>query len=345
MNQNIAFIADIYSHYVGNRTNDSRLILTERNTLNLNDSELKVLRDHFLQPFADLENFQRFSHDVELEMNEVFTLINMFFKNEKNALSISQDLSKLLLKRSIHPNIKTGDFHFVYFNDLIFEGEIVDGVGLYKTEEKKDFIVSELNEQESKFEVQKGVVKSQLDKGCIIFNTESENGYRVLLVDKTNRGKEASFWKETFLELSTVSADYSFTEDYMTMCNAFVKEGLSEVDRTEKIDLMNRSINYFKENDTFDKVSFVKDVFSNSNLESVFERFEQSYSSDSSIVLEDRFDISKQVVSKKSRSFKKVLKLDNNFQIHIHGDKELIEKGYDEDTGRNYYKLYFDKET
>ena len=39
-----------------------------------------------------------------------------------------------------------------------------------------------------------------------------------------------------------------------------------------------------------------------------------------------------------------MLKLDKNFHIYIHGDKDLIEKGYDQTTGKKYYKIYYDEE-
>jgi len=42
--------------------------------------------------------------------------------------------------------------------------------------------------------------------------------------------------------------------------------------------------------------------------------------------------------------FKSVIKLDKNFHIYVHGDRELIEKGYDEAMGKHFYKIYFDVE-
>ena len=60
-------------------------------------------------------------------------------------------------------------------------------------------------------------------------------------------------------------------------------------------------------------------------------------------ISKDNFSISTSAVKYQSRVFKSVLKLDNNFHIYIHGDKELIEKGTDND-GRKYYKIYYDLE-
>ncbi|MDR0604368.1 MAG: hypothetical protein LBG80_08720 [Bacteroidales bacterium] len=43
----------------------------------------------------------------------------------------------------------------------------------------------------SNFESEKGININKLDKGCLIFNTERENGYIVAVVDNTNKGTDA----------------------------------------------------------------------------------------------------------------------------------------------------------
>jgi hypothetical protein len=58
----------------------------------------------------------------------------------------------------------------------------------------------------------------------------------------------------------------------------------------------------------------------------------------------DNFNISAAALKKQSRVFKSVLKLDKNFHVYIHGDRELIEQGVDPD-GRKFYKLYFREES
>ena len=43
------------------------------------------------------------------------------------------------------------------------------------------------------------------------------------------------------------------------------------------------------------------------------------------------------------RSIKRVIKLDKNFDIYIHGNSELIEQG--EDNKGKYYKVYYNEES
>ena len=74
-----------------------------------------------------------------------------------------------------------------------------------------------------------------------------------------------------------------------------------------------------------------------------FQKFNQTYRQENEVELADNFKISSQAVKKQSRIFKSVLKLDRNFDIYIHGDKNLIEKGTEKD-GRKYYKIYYQEE-
>lgn len=49
-----------------------------------------------------------------------------------------------------------------------------------------------------------------------------------------------------------------------------------------------------------------------------------------------------QDVKKQNRSFKSVIRLDKNFHIYIHGDRNLIEQG--EDKKGKFYKIYYENE-
>jgi hypothetical protein len=41
---------------------------------------------------------------------------------------------------------------------------------------------------------------------------------------------------------------------------------------------------------------------------------------------------------------KSVIKLDKNFHIYIHGERQMVEKGYDAEKQLNFYKLFFKEE-
>lgn len=107
--------------------------------------------------------------------------------------------------------------------------------------------------------------------------------------------------------------------------------------------MLNRSIHYFKNHDTFDGKEFEEDVFSDPNVIQSFRNYKDNLNGSNDINIDNEFDISSLAVNKQKRVFKSVLKLDKNFHIYIHGDRNMIERGVEND-GRKFYKIYYEHE-
>ncbi len=116
-----------------------------------------------------------------------------------------------------------------------------------------------------------------------------------------------------------------------------------DISKADKIDLLNRSIRYFKENEEFDLDEFSNIVIDNPRGAALFKTYKQEYELVMDAPIEESVSISNSAVKKQARVVKSVLKLDKNFHIYIHGNRELIEQGQDPD-GRKYYKIYFKEE-
>ena len=54
----------------------------------------------------------------------------------------------------------------------------------------------------------------KLDKGCLIFNKDRENGYVVAVVDNTNKGVEAQYWIDDFLHVRQRKDEYANTQNF-----------------------------------------------------------------------------------------------------------------------------------
>jgi hypothetical protein len=119
--------------------------------------------------------------------------------------------------------------------------------------------------------------------------------------------------------------------------------GEFELTRAEQIDLLNRSVDYFKTNEEFNKAEFEEIVFQDKEVIDAFRNYDSNYREQNELQMDDNFGISPYAVKKQARVFKSVLKLDKNFHIYIHGDKNLIERGVDND-GRKFYKIYYEEE-
>ncbi|MDA3823350.1 MAG: nucleoid-associated protein [Bacteroidales bacterium] len=333
-------------HQVGNKTNDERLVLS-RDSLDTSEFEVRALLSRFfLSPFTEpvFHSFT-FSND-DFKLNPVYNFASQIFDDVKNLHEQSLSMAKLLYELSVHPQIKSGDLFVAYISELTLVDEVVDAIGIFKSENRHSFLHMENVQNNFSLQSYEGIHVDKLDKGCMIFNTYKEDGYRVCIVDKSNKSGEAQYWKDNFLQLKTIKDDYHQTKGFMNITKEFVTKQLTEefeVSKADQIDILNRSVAYFKSHENFDKAEFEEEIFNEPDVIESFRNFDTEYREGNDIEIADSFDISNQAVKKQARIFKSVLKLDKNFHIYIHGNRNLIEKGVD-DNGKKYYKIYYEEE-
>jgi hypothetical protein len=256
-------------------------------------------------------------------------------------------LAQHLYNQSTHPKTKYGELYIAYFENCVIEDELVNAVGIFKSETKEPFLKPVQHNKGFILKSDNGVSVNKLDKGCIIFNTDKKKGFKVVMVDTVNKGDEAQYWKEKFLNITPCADEYHFTKDYLNLTKSFITENLpNTVDFTkvEQAELLKRSIDYFKSTEIFTRKSFENEVLRDDNLITSFRHFNKEHKSNGNFDIQDNFEISNEAVKKQSRVYKSIIKLDKNFHIYVHGNSNLIEKGYDQKTGKNFYKIFFDRE-
>ncbi|HNP23402.1 MAG TPA: nucleoid-associated protein [Panacibacter sp.] len=333
-------------HKVGNPSRGEMLKLSA-NPLTLNDELVRsMLTKYFLGAFNENEHYH-FTHLSDVAMNEVFNYVNGIFDNKKNFVQQSALLAHFLYNKSTHVKIKEGELYVASFKEVPFGGDFVNAVGIFKSETKETFL--KVFEHGESWEVigEEGVNINKLDKGCIIFNTNREEGYVVCVVDATNKQQDAQYWVNDFLQVTPYADSYHNTNKYIDMCRLFIANDYADkfvVNKTDQIDLLNRSAEYFKTKEQFNLQEFTEEVIHHGEVVDSFVEFKKNYESSRQFQLNDEFDINLAAVKKQAKVFKSVLKLDKNFHVYIHGRRDLIEKGYDESTGQKYYKLYFEEE-
>jgi len=331
-------------HKVGNKSREEGIVLSN-NILKLQGEMLtNLMLKFFLSPFKH-DNLYKFHHESDINLNETFSFTSSIFDDENSFLEQSQNIAKHLYEQSNHSKIKNGEFYTIIIKDCLINDELVDAIGLFKTENKDTYI--KVKEKDENFEIDydNGININKLDKGCIIFNSEKEDGFIVSIVDNINKGVEALYWKENFLKIKPREDNYYFTDNYLHLCKGFVDRGMEDYDTTEQIDIKNSTLNYFKEKEAFDLLEFENDVIKDEETKQVFKEYVQQYQEDNDVKMADYFEISKNAVKKNKNKFRSIIKLDKNFHIYIHGNQNLIEKGYEEDKNKNFYKLYYEEES
>jgi len=341
---NINEISTLSVHKVGNKLNQDILRFSS-SELKISDDIKELLVTYFVTPFKATEYFNLY-HDSDINLNEVYSYVSKMFDDKETLLEQSKNLAKHLYDKSTHPKIKSGEFYTVYFKDCELGDEVVDAIGLFKSENKDTFLKVFTTDDEFEIESEKGVNINKLDKGCLIFNKESEDGYVVAVVDNTNKSVEAQYWFDDFLHVRQRKDEYYNTQNALTMCKDFVTKELPEhfeASKADQADYLNKSVAFFKEKDSFDMEEFTSEIISQPDIIESFKSYKSDFEENYKIEISDNFDISNAAVKKQSRSFKSVIKLDKNFHIYVHGNRELIEQGTDA-NGRKFYKIYYDNE-
>ena len=307
-----------------------------------NETEEVLIKKIFLKPFSTSLSTYEFKHDIDIELNVMFKIARDIYK-EENFITASKDIQQHLRNVSKHPNIKDGDLFIMKFDNVMMQNNYYQALGIYKVENKESFIETNYSDNSDlAMEFRKGIGTRKLDKAILILF--SQEPYTVLVID--NASVDTDYWINEFAKVDFRNDYVNSTNQFMTLTKSFITEQIPneyEVSKADQIDLLNRSVDYFKNHDTFEKDEFEQEVFQEEGVIESFRSFDESYSSENEIEINNSFEISVQAVKKQARVFKSVLKLDKNFHIYIHGDKDLIEQGVEAD-GRKFYKIYYEDE-
>lgn len=345
INSSEATIASLSIHFVGNKSREESLHISTNSFHEFSEPIENSLLHFFLNPFKSVSEFFNFYHATDLKFNEVRSYAADFFEELLSFETISEKIATTLYDYSEHPNINSGELFVAHLKGITFNGTPVNALGLYKSELKDTFMKTGLADQQVDYQFDSGININKVDKGCLILQRADEEDFIVCVLDKS---KDTKYWIDDFLKLTTCQDEFHFTKDYLDVARKFVTEKLPEVyevSTTDRIDYLNKSINYFKEKDQFSENEFLQDVFQHEEVIDTFNQFKDAYAQEYGLNLpDDNFEISSQAVKKQSRIFKSVLKLDKNFHVYIHGDKDLIEQGVESD-GRKFYKIYYREES
>ncbi|WP_136467360.1 nucleoid-associated protein [Flagellimonas onchidii] len=343
-----AQIESVSLHRVGNKSKNEPIFLSSE-PFSLNDEMAGLLKEYFFKPFREKEeNYFKFSHEVDLEFNEVYKSVTTLFEDSTSAHQISKQITSHLFEQSNHPHIKSGEVYVVHFSDMVVDNQKTDAIGIFKSELKHDFLQFEEQGQNLEILIQQGININKLDKGCIVFNIEKEEGYKVLSVDRNRY--DAKYWLENFLGITPLTDENFYTKNYLKFCQNFAKDVvLPAEDKQQEVLFMNRAVNHFAKNDEFEETSFLNEVMENPELIPEFKHYKVEKGPKFSIEDVSNFDIANKAVSDARKKIKNVINLDTNIQIKMdfinpESAQKFVEKGWDEERQMYYYLVYFNKE-
>jgi hypothetical protein len=341
-------IESLSIHRVGNKSRNEAIFISET-PYSLNDEIVPLLKEYFFKSFREKEeNYYQFAHEVDLEYNDMFNLATELFENPSNVHEVSKKITKHLFEQSNHPHIKNGEVYISYLTNISIDNNVVDAIGVFKSELRTDFLQFEEKDSNLEMILQEGINLNKLDKGCIIFNYKKEEGYKILTVD-SNR-YDARYWLEHFLSVDAFQDENFMTKKYLKFCQSFAKDVVFPAeDKKEEVMFMNRAVNHFAKNDTFEETAFLNEVLDNPDLIPEFKNYKVDKGEKFSIEDVTTFPIANAAVTDARKSIKNVINLDTNIQIKLdfinpESAEKFVEKGWDEEKQMYYYLVYFNKE-
>lgn len=332
----------IVVHRVGNKINGESLILSQEE-LELDEGMAELLENYFLGSFKSEETFHFYS-DSYLVNNPVYSSVSEIFDDKAKFLWESENIAKHLFEAAENPRVQGGELFIVYFEDEREGTERVDKIGVFKTEKRESFLKISPNGETFDIEKDQGIGLSKIDKAALIYNNDKETGYVLSVVDNNKNG-DMYYWYEDFLKVKQRDDEYFHTQEALMVYKDYITKQLPqefEVSKADQADFLNKSINFFKEKEEFKLDEFANEVLGDEHVIESFNNFKTDYEQDMQINIAEEFPISEAAVKKTQRHFKSIIKLDKNFHIYIHGDRQKIATG--EDEKGKYYMLYFDKE-
>ena len=338
-----AGIKDLSVHFCGNKGNGEELKISAKGYTFKDDRLKDLLLGYFISPFRSGIYF-----NLKKKSKGLFELIDSVFTDRSKLHQVSAQIATNLFDQSLHPNIKGGELYVAYIEDMVVDGEMCDAIGIFKSENKETFLKVFESGEEFEIESENGINLHKLDKGALVFQTEKDNGYKVSIVDNNSRSPEiATYWQQDFLNLEPRKDSFHQTQVFIDAARGFCEEVLTEennVPRAQQFMMMNKSLSFLKDRDKFSMKEFSEQVMPQTEVFNEFNTYRKSYCEKNNLNDIEDFEVSQYAFSKNKKYLRGVIKLDKNFHIYVHGKHDFIERGFDEERGKKYYKLYFDSE-
>ena len=327
-------------HYVGNKSRDEGVSFSEKE-LDFADISSDIIS--MLVKSFDTKESCHFYFESTLALNPIYTFVKTMFDEVSRFQEQSEFVAKILYEKTSHPKTKSGELNLVYLSDCEIDGKKTDAIAMLKTENKQP--AYQYLHTEHGYEIKKSEVISfsKVEKGCLIFNTNEENGYVVFSVDKKSKGIQSKYWKDDFLHVMTDATSYSQTKNLLSSCKAFIADNYSDEPKVEKANLISKVRKVLEQTETLSVHDFSQEIFGETRLNKQFESYLSSKDNPCQMQ-ENNIQVEVPLVKKKSSLPKTTLYLDSNFEINILGGHDKIVQGFDEAAGMNYYQFFYNKE-
>ncbi|MFJ7648317.1 nucleoid-associated protein [Lysinibacillus sp. NPDC097279] len=286
----------------------------------------------------DFEQQYEFFHESNIGLNEVYTYVKAIFDEEGSFLEQSKHIATHLHSASGHPNIKSGELFIGLFDNCLMSTEAKKVIAIVKIEEKEMFL--DVKNEQNKMTVNgiDGINVKKINNMAVIVDMGADEAPVVFM--KTKKKEDVVYWQERFLKVKVADEHYHKTNLALTECKKYILKEESYTN-PEKLGLLNKTLDYFRSEEEFEVNDYIETVFEavDSTQKDIIVNSVKPYET----------VISESAIAKAEKSYKRKIKLDSAIEIQVNVRDieqmdELIEVGFDEETNRKFYKIYFNEE-
>jgi len=321
---------------VGNKSNDDGVAFSD-SLCQMDGVEEHLL--NLINASFKFDDWKQFYFIDDLELNPTYRFVSKIFDDEGCLVKQANNLARHLYEQSIHPNIKIGEFYVVLLENCVIDGVATNAIGLFKSEVMETVLTIKMEQNHLVLSPQMGMSLKKLEKGCIVFNVEKEQGYKVAVVDNSNTKTDARYWAENFLHVKDCNDDYHQTVRLMDMCAGFVQQ-LKEQSEVDSAIAAKRAVELLKSEDVLQVDELAEKICDTKEQKQAFETYKLAYE-------EEHGDFANEVnvvvkaANKKPVTKMNVLKLGKEFEVRIINPNAEIVAGEDDIRGKNYYTLFY----
>lgn len=286
----------------------------------------------------EMEQQYEFFHETSLDHNEVYNYVQSIFADRRNFLVQSKHIATHLAASSNHPGIKDGELFIGLFDNCLWNNELKTVLSIVKIEDKELFL--DVKEQDGKLAMDgvDGINVKRAYNSVIVVDMGAEAAPVAFV--KTKKKDDVVYWQERFLKLKVSDESYYKTNQALVQCKKFILKE-ETFSNPEKLDYLNKTLEFFREEEAFAVENYIGKVFE--QVEAVQKDvLTQTVKPFETI-------ISESAIAKVEKTYKRKIKLDDRVEIQVSVQdateiNQIIEVGYDEETKRKFYKIYFEEE-
>lgn len=215
-----------------------------------------------------------------------------------------------------------------------YEGK---ALGFYFARERSTF----LNMNGAEPIVLRGLPIKKPEFACLIL-PDGMDGFQIYIQEPNT-----SAWSRKLFPFLRQTDDAFHSKEFFKMCKSFSEDVIVKEQhqpREQQVSFLADSLQYASENKSVNFENFKQEVLKEPAIIDAFDQYQEKYTEERQWNPPDQFAVTEQSHNQAKKFVKSIIKLDKNFHIYVHGNKERIDKGYDENRKLHFYQLWFDAE-